>query len=249
MWGRSARGRARSLGPWTATRPSGAPPTRARSPAPGCGSAGTRARGPRTAPTRSSPRDGAEITRGWVDQLQALGFRPPVLDRPLPVILAGTPIGTHRPGPAGRSGSGPARCGPVGLERRRHPRRGRTSGRRRRRHRRRPGAGRAHRGPHQPRPRRLCAAADPRPTCPSTSGRSPRRRSSTSRPTSPPGSPTAPRHRSARATSGPPTPSTWTRASGRSPRPWSASTSCWWSRAPPAPGRPPPSRRSPGAWS
>ncbi|MEO6510407.1 MAG: MobF family relaxase [Nocardioides sp.] len=40
-------------------------------------------------PDKIVPRDGAELTRGWVGQLHALGFRPPVFDRP----LRATPIG------------------------------------------------------------------------------------------------------------------------------------------------------------
>jgi hypothetical protein len=40
-------------------------------------------------PDKIIPTDGAELTRRWVNQLQTLGFRPPVLDRP----LRATPIG------------------------------------------------------------------------------------------------------------------------------------------------------------
>ncbi|HEX5088114.1 MAG TPA: MobF family relaxase [Nocardioides sp.] len=40
-------------------------------------------------PDKILPVDGAEITRGWVEQLHALGFRPPVLDRQLTATAIG----------------------------------------------------------------------------------------------------------------------------------------------------------------
>ncbi|HEX5086366.1 MAG TPA: MobF family relaxase [Nocardioides sp.] len=40
-------------------------------------------------PDKITPTDGTELTRAWVEQLHALGFRPPLLDRP----LHSTPIG------------------------------------------------------------------------------------------------------------------------------------------------------------
>ena len=102
---------------------------------------------------RRPPGQGDPATRrrtctagGW-RELADLGYR----DRDKPVDLTPTPVGALDRDRAAEIGAGPARGRPVGVERRRHPRRGRTADRRRRRRRRRGGADRAGRGPHRPR--------------------------------------------------------------------------------------------------
>ena len=123
-----------------------------------CGGRGTRGRGPRAARTRSSRSRARTSTARWRAELAALGYR----DRDRPVDL--TPDPGRRAGPRrrGRAGAGPAGRRPLGVERRRRPRRGRAADRRRGHRRRRGGAHRAGRGPHRPRPGRLRAAAGPR---------------------------------------------------------------------------------------
>ena len=144
-----------------------------------CGGPGTPGRGPRAARTRSSPQPGADLDGRWLAELAALGYR----DRDQPVAPDADPGRRAGPGQRGRPGAGPAGRRPLGVERRRHPRRGRAADRRR-----------GHR-----RRRRRCASSWPRTSppapwpgacrcwtatgCPSTSGPGPRGRCSTSRPT------------------------------------------------------------------
>ena len=158
---RSAPGPRRSPATSTATRPSGAASTPGRSPARRLRRAWDRrawatARPDKVVPDRrrrAAPTLGRGAARARLHPTQppsAAGRAARDGDRP------------DQPGRGGRPGADPAGCTPVGLERRRHPRRGRTH-RRRRRHRR-PGTGaaRAGRGPHRPHRRPLRAAAGPR---------------------------------------------------------------------------------------
>lgn len=95
-------------------------------------------------PDKVVPRDGAELTRRWLDELHELGFREPHLDRddrPPEGRLA-------RSRPGRRRGAHAARCTSLGVERRRYPRRGRAARRAPRRHHRRVGPARTRRGCH-----------------------------------------------------------------------------------------------------
>ena len=75
--GRSARGPRRSAATSTATRPSGAPSTPARSRARGCGGRGTGGPGRTPAPTRSSRPTAPSWSRAGTSELRDLGYRDP----------------------------------------------------------------------------------------------------------------------------------------------------------------------------
>ena len=108
-------------------------------------------------PDKVVPTDGAELVARWNEELRALGYRDPQH----PVDPGAGPGRVDRPGPGRRVGPVPARRPAVGLERRRHPRRGRGAARPAQRGHRRRGPVRAGRGPHRPHPRPVHAAAGP----------------------------------------------------------------------------------------
>ena len=80
--------------------------------------------GRRPGPTRSSPRTAPSCARRWVEELHELGFTPPAGSDGGREARYGDRQG--QPGRGGRPRPVPARCPPVELERRRHPRRGRA---------------------------------------------------------------------------------------------------------------------------
>ncbi len=125
----------------------GAPTTRVKNRGRGCGGRGTRGRGPTTGRTRSSRARVRELRQRWLAELAALGYR----DRDKPIQLALPTARALRPGRRGRRGRARLGAAPVGVERRRHARRGRAAARPHRDRRRRRGPDRARRGPHRPR--------------------------------------------------------------------------------------------------
>ena len=98
----------------------------APSPGRGCAGRGTRGRGPRTARTRSSRARGDELRQRWLDELAGLGYRD--RDKPIAARAPHWPARSTATPPPPRSC---ARLGaaPVGVERRRRARRGRTPAR------------------------------------------------------------------------------------------------------------------------
>ena len=112
-------------------------------------------------PDKIVPTDGSQLARRWREELGDLGFIPPAPPSG-GVAPSATPIGRIRPGRGRRPRPDQARRAPVELECRRHPRRGRRHHRLGRHRGRRAAASGAGRGPHQPHPRSLRAAADPR---------------------------------------------------------------------------------------
>ena len=97
-------------------------------------------------PDKVIPQPGADLHGRWLRELAELGYRD--RDKPIELTLDAGRCGRSRP--RRRDRAGPPRCRPVGVERRRHPRPGRTADRRHRRHHRRGGAGRPCRRPDQP---------------------------------------------------------------------------------------------------
>ena len=155
-----APGRRRSAATSTATKPTGAPTIPGEEPGPRLRRAWDRRAWAEARPDKIVPTDGAELAERWREELHELGFTPP---QP---AHRGRAVGdadrAPQPRPGRRAGAHPAGRAAVGVERRGHPRRGRTDHRLRRHRRRRAGAARAGRGPHQPHRRRLRAAAGPR---------------------------------------------------------------------------------------
>ena len=85
-------------------------------------------------PDKVTPTSGADLAARWRQELHDLGFTPPTT-RPGPRRRPGRDGGgASQPGRRRRPGPDPARRPPVGLERRRHPRRDRADRRRARRH-------------------------------------------------------------------------------------------------------------------
>ena len=96
----------------------------ARSPGPALRRAWDRRAWAEARPDKVVPRDGAELAQRWIDELHDLGYRDPT----------GPRRGRRDAGRASSTatrvaepGAHPARRAPVGVERRRHPRRGRAA--------------------------------------------------------------------------------------------------------------------------
>ncbi|MGI9155459.1 MAG: MobF family relaxase [Marmoricola sp.] len=106
-------------------------------------------------PDKVTPQPGADLHRRWLDELARLGYR----SRHLPVPLAPASVGRVDRNRAVAEVLARFGCGPVGVERRRRPRRGRTAAGPRRRRRRPGGPRRVGRGPHRADAGPLCSAA------------------------------------------------------------------------------------------
>ena len=179
--GRSAPGPRRSAATSTATRPRGARASRRGARAGAAARRGTGGRGPMPGPTRSSRRDGASSSRAGSRSCTSSATS----TRTKPAAAGGARGRVDRPRRRGRAG----RLVRLGAKRSAWNAadiRGEVeSAHRPDRPRRRPGRARSsspRTSPPAPSPVR--PAARPRPTCPSTSGRSPRGRCWPSRPTS-----------------------------------------------------------------
>ena len=107
---RSAPGPRRSAATSTATRPSGARPTRTPSPARRCGGRGIARAWADARPDKVVPRDGAELTSRWVDELHALGYREPAQSRSRLTAVAGR---SPRPRRRSSGGAGAPRVAPL----------------------------------------------------------------------------------------------------------------------------------------
>ena len=157
----SASARHRSTATSTGTKPHGAPSTPARSPGRDCAVPGTDARGRTRGPTRSCPAAAPTSSPHGTTNCatSASPHRPP--HRPTG-DRAGSADRSAQPRRRRRPRAHPARRQAVGMERSRHPRRGRTTDRLRRRRRRTSGPARAGRGHRRPCPDTVRAAAGPR---------------------------------------------------------------------------------------
>ena len=171
--GRSARGPRRSAATSTATRPSGAPSIPARNPGRRCGRSWDRRAWAEARPDKVVPIDGADAGRArWIEELHELGYRDPTghsrappswsaprgsatLDRDAVVATVVSRLGARRSAwnPADIRGEVEQAIAAAGVVADPAVRT------------------RAGRGPHRPRRRGVRAAARPRRTCPSTSGR------------------------------------------------------------------------------
>ena len=127
-WARSARGPRRSAATWTATNGNGRPRTPARHPGPALRRAWDARAWAEGRPDKVTPQPGRGPHRAVAGRA-----RRPRLPRPRPARRPGAHPG-RRAGPGRRrgAGAGPAGRRPLGVERRRHPRRGRAADRRRR---------------------------------------------------------------------------------------------------------------------
>ncbi len=158
-------------------------------PGPGLRQAWDRRAWAQARPDKVVPTDGAAL----VEQVERGAARPRL---PRPPAGRATdrdrhpPGGCDRPRPGGRGRPVPAGGTTVGVERRRHPRRGRAVDRRHRSRGRRRGPDRSRRGPHRPHPVRLrttppphrCARTHPRPDLTRGAGRRGRPRHPAHRP-------------------------------------------------------------------
>ena len=137
-------------------------------PGPGLRQAWDRRAWAQARPDKVVPTDGAALVGRWNEELHALGYRDPQ-QVGLPIV-AGTPrVGAIDRDQVVEVVAVPAWGTAVGVERRRHPRRGRAVDRRHRSRGRRRGPDRPRRGPHRPGPVRLRSRSSPAPTCPNTS--------------------------------------------------------------------------------
>ena len=109
-------------------------------------------------PDKVVPRSGADLVAAWNSELRDLGFTPPTSRATEP----GLPDRPDQPRRRRRPRAHPARRQAVGVERSRHPRRGRTTDRLRRRGRRTTRPARAGRGHRRPCPDAVRAAAGTR---------------------------------------------------------------------------------------
>ena len=137
-------------------------------PGPGLRQAWDRRAWAQARPDKVVPTDGAALVGRWNEELHALGYRDPQ-QVGLPHRGRRPAGGGDRPRPGGRGRPVPAGGTAVGVERRRHPRRGRAVDRRHRPGGRRRDPDRPRRGPHRPNPVAPANRCSPAPTCPSTS--------------------------------------------------------------------------------
>ena len=185
--GRSVPGPRRSAATSTGTRPSGGREHPGEEPGLRLREAWDRRAWAQARPDKVVPTDGRDLVARWNSELRDLGYRDP--DEP--VAPAGNAAGVDRPRRRRRAGRLHPRRQAVGVEHRRHSREDRGPPRRR------PAWSPTRpRGSSSPRtsppgPRHGASGCWRDPMCPSTSGRSPRRRFWTSKPTSSPGSPRA----------------------------------------------------------